>query len=83
MIICFDNCIWVWDNLCVDLFELSCEIVYSYNFNRYIMFFKVEWDFKDWLECLVVIGCYISDNFSGVVLYFIDFIDMSDGWFVE
>lgn len=83
MTTCLDNRIRVWDNLCADLSEPSREIVHSHNFNRYITSFKAEWDPKDRSECLAVIGRYISDNFSGVALHPIDFIDMSDGRLVE
>jgi len=83
MTTCLDNRIRVWDNLCADLSEPSREIVHSHNFNRYITSFKAEWDPKDRSECLAVIGRYISDNFNGVALHPIDFIDMSDGRLVE
>jgi DNA damage-binding protein 2 len=80
---CLDNRIRVWDNLCADLSEPSREIVHSHNFNRYITSFKAEWDPKDRSECLAVIGRYISDDFNGVALHPIDFIDTSDGRLVE
>lgn len=80
---CIDNRIRVWDNICSDLSEPSREIVHSHNFNRYITAFKAEWDPKDRSECLIVIGRYISDDFNGVALHPIDFIDVSNGRLVE
>ncbi|CAM6030736.1 unnamed protein product [Sphagnum balticum] len=80
---CQDNRIRVWDNICADLTTCSREIVHSHDFNRYLTSFKAEWDPKDPSECLTVIGRYISDDFQGVALHPIDFIDISTGQLVE
>ncbi|CAM6103070.1 unnamed protein product [Calypogeia fissa] len=82
MTTCQDNRIRVWDCLFGDLEEPSREIVHSHDFNRYVTAFRAEWDPKDPTESLVVIGRYISDDYDGVALHPVDFIDISTGQLV-
>ncbi|KAJ7526860.1 hypothetical protein O6H91_16G025800 [Diphasiastrum complanatum] len=79
---CQDNRIRVWDCIFGDLQNPSREIVHSHDFNRYLTCFRAEWDPKDHTECMSVIGRYISDDFDGVALHPIDFIDVSTGQLV-
>ncbi|GLJ21497.1 hypothetical protein SUGI_0397090 [Cryptomeria japonica] len=82
MTTCQDNRIRVWDSIFGDLNFPSREIVHSHDFNRHLTCFRAEWDPKDPSECLAVIGRYISNNFNGVALHPIDFIDTSNGQLV-
>lgn len=82
MTTCQDNRIRVWDSIFGDLSCPSREIVHSHDFNRHLTCFRAEWDPKDPSECLAVIGRYISDNFNGIALHPIDFIDTSNGQLV-
>lgn len=75
---CQDNRIRVWDYV-HSLSEPSREIVHSHDFNRYLTPFRAEWDPKDPSESLIVCGRYISDDFNGVALHPVDFIDASTG----
>ncbi|GAB4824521.1 DNA damage-binding protein 2 [Ancistrocladus abbreviatus] len=77
-----DNRIRVWDSIFGSLESPSREIVHSHDFNRHLTAFRAEWDPKDPSESLVVIGRYISENYSGVALHPIDFIDISTGQLV-
>ncbi|KAK1264912.1 Protein DAMAGED DNA-BINDING 2 [Acorus gramineus] len=77
-----DNRIRVWDSIFGNLERPSREVVHSHDFNRHLTPFKAEWDPKDPSESLVVIGRYISENYNGVALHPIDFIDMSTGQLV-
>eukprot|EP00249_Psilotum_nudum_P011683 c23318_g1_i1 orf=119-1795(+) len=79
---CQDNRIRVYDCIFNDLVEPSREIVHSHDFNRYLTCFRAEWDPKDTTESLAVIGRYISDDFNGIALHPIDFIDISTGQLV-
>ncbi|RWW60831.1 hypothetical protein BHE74_00032139 [Ensete ventricosum] len=72
-----DNRIRVWDSIFGNLESPSREIVHSHDFNRHLTPFRAEWDPKDPSESLVVIGRYISENYDGVALHPIDFIDTS------
>ncbi|CAM8982505.1 unnamed protein product [Rhodiola kirilowii] len=74
-----DNRIRVWDSVFGDLDSPSREIVHSHDFNRHLTPFRAEWDPKDPSESLVVIGRYISENYNGLALHPIDFIDTSTG----
>ncbi|KAG1337713.1 DNA damage-binding protein 2 [Cocos nucifera] len=74
-----DNRIRVWDSIFGNLESPSREIVHSHDFNRHLTPFRAEWDPKDPSESLAVIGRYISENYDGVALHPIDFIDMSTG----
>ncbi|KAJ6844536.1 putative protein DAMAGED DNA-BINDING 2 [Iris pallida] len=74
-----DNRIRVWDSIFGNLDSPSREIVHSHDFNRHLTPFRAEWDPKDPSESLVVIGRYISENYNGVALHPIDFIDISTG----
>ncbi|URD83860.1 WD domain, G-beta repeat [Musa troglodytarum] len=74
-----DNRIRVWDSIFGNLEHPSREIVHSHDFNRHLTPFRAEWDPKDPSESLVVIGRYISENYDGVALHPIDFIDTSTG----
>ncbi|CAL9134246.1 unnamed protein product [Musa acuminata var. zebrina] len=74
-----DNRIRVWDSIFGNLEYPSREIVHSHDFNRHLTPFRAEWDPKDPSESLVVIGRYISENYDGVALHPIDFIDTSTG----
>ncbi|KAK3160311.1 hypothetical protein QOZ80_1BG0057820 [Eleusine coracana subsp. coracana] len=76
---CQDNRIRVWDYIFGNLQSPSREIVHSHDFNRHLTPFKAEWDPKDYTETIVVIGRYISENYNGVALHPIDFIDTSSG----
>lgn len=76
---CQDNRIRVWDYIFGDLQSPSREIVHSHDFNRHLTPFKAEWDPKDYTETVAVIGRYISENYNGVALHPIDFIDTSSG----
>ncbi|CAD6232608.1 unnamed protein product [Miscanthus lutarioriparius] len=76
---CQDNRIRVWDYILGDLQSPSREIVHSHDFNRHLTPFKAEWDPKDYTETVAVIGRYISENYNGVALHPIDFIDTSSG----
>ncbi|XP_002979996.2 DNA damage-binding protein 2 [Selaginella moellendorffii] len=82
MTTCQDNRIRIWDCIFSNLGTPSREIVHSHDFNRYLTCFRAEWDPKDPTECLAVIGRYISDDFNGVALHPIDFIDVSTGQIV-
>ncbi|KAH0458059.1 hypothetical protein IEQ34_013374 [Dendrobium chrysotoxum] len=77
-----DNRIRVWDSVFGNLNLPSREIVHSHDFNRHLTPFKAEWDPKDPSESLAVIGRYISENYNGVALHPIDFIDTSTGHLV-
>ncbi|XXG66429.1 hypothetical protein AAC387_Pa05g3910 [Persea americana] len=77
-----DNRIRIWDSIFADLDSPSREIVHSHNFNRHLTCFRAEWDPKDFSESLAVIGRYISENYNGVALHPIDFIDTSTGQLV-
>ncbi|GAB2242388.1 hypothetical protein Droror1_Dr00019163 [Drosera rotundifolia] len=77
-----DNRIRVWDSIFGTLDSPSREIVHSHDFNRHLTPFRAEWDPKDPSESLVVIGRYISENYNGVALHPIDFIDVSTGQLV-
>ncbi|KAK2969188.1 hypothetical protein RJ640_025901, partial [Escallonia rubra] len=74
-----DNRIRVWDSIFGDLDLPSREIVHSQDFNRHLTPFRAEWDPKDPMESLVVIGRYISENYNGAALHPVDFIDISTG----
>ncbi|XP_039808245.1 DNA damage-binding protein 2-like isoform X2 [Panicum virgatum] len=76
---CQDNRIRVWDYIFGDLQSPSREIVHSHDFNRHLTPFKAEWDPKDYTETVAVVGRYISENYNGVALHPIDFIDTSSG----
>ncbi|KAL5228486.1 hypothetical protein ABZP36_016751 [Zizania latifolia] len=76
---CQDNRIRVWDYIFGNLESPSREIVHSHDFNRHLTPFKAEWDPKDYSETVAVIGRYISENYNGVALHPIDFIDTSTG----
>ncbi|KAH6836638.1 damaged DNA binding 2 [Perilla frutescens var. hirtella] len=77
-----DNRIRVWDSIFGDLDSPSREIVHSHDFNRHLTPFRAEWDPKDVSESLVVVGRYISENFNGIALHPIDFIDVTTGQLV-
>ncbi|GMG98331.1 hypothetical protein Nepgr_000171 [Nepenthes gracilis] len=77
-----DNRLRVWDSIFGSLDSPSREIVHSHDFNRHLTAFRAEWDPKDPSESLVVIGRYISENYNGVALHPIDFIDISNGQLV-
>ncbi|KAL5984456.1 DNA damage-binding protein 2 [Asimina triloba] len=77
-----DNRIGVWDSIYGDLESPSREIVHSHDFNRHLTCFRAEWDPKDPSESLAVIGRYISENYNGVALHPIDFIDTNTGQLV-
>ncbi|KAG6401387.1 hypothetical protein SASPL_138243 [Salvia splendens] len=77
-----DNRIRVWDSIFGDLDTPSREIVHSQDFNRHLTPFRAEWDPKDISESLVVVGRYISENYNGVALHPIDFIDITNGQLV-
>ncbi|KAL8144042.1 hypothetical protein V2J09_017074 [Rumex salicifolius] len=77
-----DNRIRVWDSIYGNLNVPSREIVHSHDFNRHLTAFRAEWDPKDPSESLVVIGRYISENYNGVALHPIDFIDVTTGQLV-
>ncbi|VAH71963.1 DNA damage-binding protein 2-like [Triticum dicoccoides] len=79
MTTCQDNRIRVWDYIFGNLESPSREIVHSHDFNRHLTPFKAEWDPKDYSETVAVIGRYISENYNGVALHPIDFIDTSTG----
>ncbi|KAI5064101.1 hypothetical protein GOP47_0020771 [Adiantum capillus-veneris] len=79
---CQDNRLRVYDCIFSNLAEPSREIVHSHDFNRYLTCFRAEWDPKDPSENLAVIGRYISDDFNGIALHPIDFIDVSTGQLV-
>ncbi|KAL4587751.1 hypothetical protein LXL04_000625 [Taraxacum kok-saghyz] len=74
-----DNRIRVWDSIFGNLDTPSREIVHSHDFNRHLTPFRAEWDPKDPSESLVVVGRYISENYNGLALHPIDFIDISTG----
>uniref|UniRef100_A0A0D9UWL2 DNA damage-binding protein 2 n=1 Tax=Leersia perrieri TaxID=77586 RepID=A0A0D9UWL2_9ORYZ len=76
---CQDNRIRVWDYIFGDLESPSREIVHSHDFSRHLTPFKAEWDPKDYSETVAVIGRYISENYNGIALHPIDFIDTSTG----
>ncbi|XP_062192657.1 DNA damage-binding protein 2 [Phragmites australis] len=76
---CQDNRIRVWDYIFGNLESPSREIVHSHDFSRHLTPFKAEWDPKDYTETVAVIGRYISENYNGVALHPIDFIDTSSG----
>ncbi|KAG0465230.1 hypothetical protein HPP92_019394 [Vanilla planifolia] len=68
-----DNRIRVWDLIFGDLSQPSREIVHSHDFNRHLTpFFSSRVGSK-------VIGRYISENYDGVALHPIDFIDTTTG----
>lgn len=74
-----DNRVRIWDSIYGNLESPSREIVHSHDFNRHLTPFRAEWDPKDPFESLAVIGRYISENYNGVALHPIDFIDTSSG----
>ncbi|KAJ3693722.1 hypothetical protein LUZ60_009202 [Juncus effusus] len=76
---CQDNRIRVWDSVFSDLGIPSREIIHSHDFNRHLTPFRAEWDPKDSNERVAVIGRYISENYNGVALHPIDFIDTNNG----
>ncbi|CAI5502681.1 unnamed protein product [Closterium sp. Naga37s-1] len=76
---CQDNRLRVWDSVFCDLQHPSSTIVHSHDFNRYLSPFKAHWDPKDDAERVVVCGRYISDDYNGVALHPIDFLDASSG----
>ncbi|XP_062232771.1 DNA damage-binding protein 2-like [Phragmites australis] len=76
---CQDNRIRVWDYIFGNLEPPNRESVHSPDFNRNLTPFKAEWDPKDYTETVAVIGCYINENYNGVALHPIDFIDTSSG----
>ncbi|XP_057512577.1 protein DAMAGED DNA-BINDING 2-like isoform X2 [Actinidia eriantha] len=78
-----DNRLRVWDSIFGNLDSPSREIVHSHDFNRHLTPFRAEWDPKDPFESLVVIGRYISENYNGVALHPIDFIDISTGQLIS
>ncbi|KAL3649149.1 DNA damage-binding protein 2 [Castilleja foliolosa] len=77
-----DNRLRVWDSIFGNMDSPSREIVHSHDFNRHLTAFRAEWDPKDVSESLVVVGRYISENYNGVALHPIDFIDVSTGQLV-
>ncbi|KAL0370658.1 UNVERIFIED_CONTAM: protein DAMAGED DNA-BINDING 2 [Sesamum angustifolium] len=77
-----DNRLRVWDSIFGNLDSPSREIVHSHDFNRHLTAFRAEWDPKDTSESLIVVGRYISENYNGVALHPIDFIDVSTGQLV-
>ncbi|XP_073062088.1 protein DAMAGED DNA-BINDING 2 [Primulina eburnea] len=77
-----DNRLRVWDSIFGNLDSPSREIVHSHDFNRHLTPFRAEWDPKDTSESLVVVGRYISENYDGIALHPIDFIDISTGQLV-
>ncbi|XP_074303158.1 protein DAMAGED DNA-BINDING 2-like [Silene latifolia] len=77
-----DNRIRVWDSIYGNMESPSREIVHSHDFNRHLTGFRAEWDPKDTTESLAVIGRYISENYNGIALHPIDFIDVSTGQLV-
>ncbi|KAL0391211.1 UNVERIFIED_CONTAM: protein DAMAGED DNA-BINDING 2 [Sesamum calycinum] len=77
-----DNRLRVWDSIFGNLDSPSREIVHSHDFNRHLTAFRAEWDPKDTSESLIVVGRYISENYNGVALHPIDFIDISTGQLV-
>ncbi|XP_065878301.1 protein DAMAGED DNA-BINDING 2 [Euphorbia lathyris] len=77
-----DNRISVWDSIFGNLDSPSREIVHSHDFNRHLTPFRAEWDPRDPSESLAVVGRYISENFNGIALHPIDFIDTSNGQLV-
>ncbi|GJP78480.1 hypothetical protein CLOP_g8774 [Closterium sp. NIES-67] len=76
---CQDNRLRVWDSVFGALQQPSSTIVHSHDFNRYLSPFKAHWDPKDDAERVVVCGRYISDDYNGVALHPIDFLDASSG----
>lgn len=74
-----DNRIRVWDSIFGNLDSPSREIVHSHDFNRHLTPFRAEWDPKDPSESVAVVGRYISDNYNGIALHPIDFINISTG----
>ncbi|KAH7672934.1 DNA damage-binding protein 2 [Dioscorea alata] len=74
-----DNRIRVWDSIFTNMESPSREIVHSQDFNRHLTPFRAEWDPKDPSESLAVVGRYISENYDGVALHPIDFIDTTSG----
>ncbi|KMZ60778.1 putative DNA damage-binding protein [Zostera marina] len=77
-----DNRIRVWDCIFRDMERPAREIVHSHDFNRYLTPFRAEWDPKDPSESLIVIGRYITENYDGLALHPIDFIDTATGQLV-
>ncbi|KAG8371494.1 hypothetical protein BUALT_Bualt13G0093500 [Buddleja alternifolia] len=77
-----DNRLRIWDSIFGNLDSPSREIVHSHDFNRHLTPFRAEWDPKDISESLVVVGRYISENYNGIALHPIDFIDISTGQLV-
>ncbi|XP_068668565.1 protein DAMAGED DNA-BINDING 2 [Aristolochia californica] len=77
-----DNRIRIWDCIFGNLETPSREIVHSHDFNRHLTCFRAEWDPKDLSESLAVIGRYISENYDGVALHPIDFVDTNTGQLV-
>lgn len=74
-----DNRISVWDSIFGNLDSPSREIVHSHDSNRYLTPFRAEWDPKDPSESVAVVGRYISENYNGIALHPIDFINISTG----
>lgn len=79
MTTCIDNRIRVWDYVHSIDKPPDREIVHSHDFNRYLTPFRGEWDPKDHNERLMVVGRYISEDFSGVALHPVDLLDASTG----
>ncbi|XP_051131943.1 protein DAMAGED DNA-BINDING 2 [Andrographis paniculata] len=77
-----DNRLRVWDSIFGNLECPSREIVHSHDFNRHLTPFRAEWDPKDTSESLIVVGRYISENYDGVALHPVDFIDIRTGQLV-
>eukprot|EP00803_Ostreobium_quekettii_P006654 evm.model.scf_1440.1 EVM.evm.TU.scf_1440.1 scf_1440:1249-2259(-) len=76
---CIDNRLRVWDRV-QDFGEAAeREIVHSHDFSRYLTPFRADWDAKDLRESMVVIGRYISEDFDGMALHPVDFIDVCTG----
>eukprot|EP01023_Acetabularia_acetabulum_P057816 TRINITY_DN6749_c0_g2_i1.p1 TRINITY_DN6749_c0_g2~~TRINITY_DN6749_c0_g2_i1.p1 ORF type:complete len:558 (-),score=59.56 TRINITY_DN6749_c0_g2_i1:258-1931(-) len=79
MTTCTDNRIRVWDSLYVCDKQATREIVHSHDFNRFLTPFRAEWDPKDISESMLICGRYISENFDGIALHPLDFIDVNLG----
>lgn len=76
---CTDNRLRVWDRVTDCNSPPAREIVHSHDFSRYLTSFKGVFDPKDPTERTLVIGRYISEDFSGMALHPIDVFDVSTG----
>lgn len=76
---CIDNRLRVWDRVHDFGGVADREIVHSHDFSRYLTPFRADWDAKDLRESMVVIGRYISEDFNGMALHPVDFIDICTG----